>query len=90
MTIHRDFKKNLVRKNAGAHRRQAERTIKSLSLFVVASQNLLDNWEDLVDETGSLDYGSVNYPKAWGDFDVEISLILKWTNSFRDQLRKIK
>jgi len=90
MNIHRDFKKNLIRKNSGGHKRQADRTIKSIALFVAASQNLLETWEDLVDETGSLDYGSVNYPKAWDDFDVEIGLILKWTNSFRDQLRKVK
>ena len=90
MSIHKDFKKNLISKEKGAHKQHAARTLKSLEIFVTASKNLLSDWSDLLDETSNLDYGADKYPESWDSFDVECENIKKWANSFRDQLRKVK
>lgn len=90
MTIHRDFRKNLIRKGNGSHRRQAERLARSITLFATAAQQLSDSWEEFLDETGNLECGTVNYPKSWTAFDVEVRLMHNWATSFKDQLRKVK
>jgi len=90
MTIHKDFKKNLERKSRGDHRRQADRTIKSINIFEAAARNLIRDWEELLGETGNLDYGGENYPKHWDDFDIEVQGLQKWTRAFLEQLRQVK
>ena len=90
MNTHKDFKKNLISKEKGANKQRATRTARSLEIFVTASKNLLDDWSELLDETGNLEYGSENYPPSWDAFDVEFAHIKKWANSFKDQLRKVK
>jgi hypothetical protein len=90
MSIHKDFKKNLISKEKGSHRQHATRTLRSLEVFVTASKDFFSDWSHLLDETGNLDYGAENYPKDWDSFDIEIEHIRKWANSFKDQLRKVK